>query len=62
MTRFEKSEIKAGMLMTKDCGDAVFNNKSPSTAAPSLPDIAKKLERVRKKLAVLQQVAAQNRR
>ena len=46
--------------MEKDCGDAVFNMKSPpprnGEGAPSLSEINQRLEAVRKKIAVLAQV------
>jgi hypothetical protein len=44
--------------MEKDCGDAIFITKEP---APDLSDISQRLERVRKKLAVLAQLVGQRK-
>ena len=56
MSYYEKSEIRAGIFMEKDA------SIEPATSStPTLTDIAQKLERVKKKLAVLASVVGQRR-
>jgi hypothetical protein len=57
MTFYAKSEIRAGIFMEKDCPIVVVK---PTSTVP-LSEIHAKLERVRKKIAVLAQVVAANR-
>jgi hypothetical protein len=56
-TVYPKSDIVAGMFMTKDA--TVIE---PAKSSPTLSDIAERLERFRKKLNVVAQVVAANRR
>ena len=58
MTIYQKDEIRTGIFMEKDCPIVVVK----STPTVPLSDIAKRLERVRRKIAVLAQFAVQNRR
>jgi hypothetical protein len=58
MTFYTKDEIQPGVFMTKDAPVIV----EPAKSSPTLSDIAERLERVRKKIAVVAQFVAQNRR
>ena len=60
MTYYEKDEIRSGLFMVKDCPVSIVVEKSPVRYGDSLAEINRRLELVREKLAIVQQVVATN--
>jgi hypothetical protein len=58
MSYLKKEDIRAGIFITKDSSIAV----EVANSKPSLSEIARKLELVRDKLAIVQQFVADNKR
>ena len=60
MTIYAKDEIRAGIVMEKDCGDSIFVAKSTPTVP--LSEISERLDAARKRLDDIARAIAANRK